>query len=51
MPNVQFHNGSARSSNQLNAMNLGLSVVVVNGGPEDDNARVIGSNPRPGAAR
>ncbi|WP_327289885.1 Stk1 family PASTA domain-containing Ser/Thr kinase [Streptomyces sp. NBC_01198] len=47
MPDVHFHRlGEVR--NQLNSMNLGLSVVVVNGGPEDDNAWVIGSNPGKG---
>ncbi|WP_333766522.1 Stk1 family PASTA domain-containing Ser/Thr kinase [Streptomyces sp. IBSBF 2435] len=48
MPNVQFHRlNDVR--NQLNGMNLGLSIVVVNGGPEDGNAWVIASNPTQGS--
>ncbi|MFG1805451.1 Stk1 family PASTA domain-containing Ser/Thr kinase [Streptomyces sp. NPDC049040] len=47
MPNVQFHR-LGEVQDQLNAMNLGLSVVVVNGGPEDRNAWVTGSTPNPG---
>ncbi|NJP43037.1 Stk1 family PASTA domain-containing Ser/Thr kinase [Actinacidiphila epipremni] len=48
MPTVQFHKLS-EVRDQLNQMNLGLNIVVVNGGPEDGNARVVNSNPPAGA--
>ncbi|SHL62516.1 Stk1 family PASTA domain-containing Ser/Thr kinase [Actinacidiphila paucisporea] len=47
MPNVQFHR-LGEVEDQLNGMGLNLSVVVVNGGPEDRNALVIGSTPGQG---
>jgi serine/threonine-protein kinase len=47
MPRVQFRK-LGEVQDQLNGMNLGLSVVVVNGGPEDRNSWVIGSNPGEG---
>jgi serine/threonine-protein kinase len=48
MPRVQFRK-LGEVQDQLNGMNLGLSVVVVNGGPEDRNSWVIGSTPGEGA--
>ncbi|CAG7651750.1 Stk1 family PASTA domain-containing Ser/Thr kinase [Actinacidiphila bryophytorum] len=47
MPKVQFRR-LGQVQDQLNGMNLGLSIVVVNGGPEDRNAWVIGSTPGEG---
>lgn len=47
MPKVQFRR-LGEVQDQLNGMNLGLSVVVVNGGPEDRSAWVIGSTPNEG---
>ncbi|NUS11224.1 MAG: Stk1 family PASTA domain-containing Ser/Thr kinase [Streptomyces sp.] len=47
MPDVMMHKLSD-VRDQLNQMNLGLNIVVVNGGPEGDNARVTGSNPPAG---
>jgi beta-lactam-binding protein with PASTA domain/predicted Ser/Thr protein kinase len=47
MPNVRFRK-LGEVQDQLNGMNLGLTVAVVNGGPEDRNAWVIGSTPNQG---
>jgi serine/threonine-protein kinase len=47
MPDVRGHR-LKEIRNQLNGMNLGLTVVVVNGGPDGDNAFIIGSVQQPG---
>jgi serine/threonine-protein kinase len=47
MPQV-FNRKLGEVRQQLEQMNLGLNIVVINGGSEDDNARILGSNPQPG---